>query len=61
VEKRRIVDETSQAGMSVAQVARRYGIAPRVLFRWKEALKPEAEPAASAFAPVQIMDARPNG
>jgi transposase len=59
VEKRRIVDETSQAGMSVAQVARRYGIAPRVLFRWKEAFKPEAEPAAPAFAPVQIMDAAP--
>ena len=58
-DKRRIVDETSQPGMSVTQVARRYGIAPRVLFRWKEAFKPEPEPAAPAFAPVQIMDAAP--
>ena len=56
MEKRRIVDETSQPGMSVAQVARRYGIAPRVLFRWKEAFKPEPEPADPVFAPVQITD-----
>jgi transposase len=58
-DKQRIVDETSQPGMSVTQVARRYRIAPRVLFRWKEAFKPGPEPAAPAFAPVQIMDAAP--
>jgi transposase-like protein len=58
-EKRRIVDEASQFGMSVAQVARRYGIAPRVLFRWKEAFKPEPDPAAPVFAAVQITNAAP--
>lgn len=50
-EKRRIVDEASQPGCSVSQTARRYGIAVRVLFRWKESLKPE-----SVFAPVQVTD-----
>ena len=51
-EKRRIVDEASQPGCSVSQTARRYGIAVRVLFRWKEALKPDL-----VFAPVQVTDA----
>ena len=51
-DKRRIVDEASQPGCSVSQTARRYGIAVRVLFRWKEALKPEP-----VFAPVQVTDA----
>jgi transposase-like protein len=50
-DKRRIVDETSQPGCSVSQTARRYGIAVRVLFRWKEALRPEP-----TFAPVQVTD-----
>jgi transposase-like protein len=58
-EKRRIVDEASQLGASVAQVARRYGLAPRVLFRWKEAFKLEPERAVPVFAPVQVTDAAP--
>ncbi|HET7057610.1 MAG TPA: transposase [Nitrospiraceae bacterium] len=53
-DKRRIVDEASQPGCSVSQTARRYGIAVRVLFRWKEAMKPEP-----IFAPVQVTDAAP--
>ena len=51
-DKRRIVEESSLPGCSVSQTARRYGIAVRVLFRWKEALKPEP-----AFASVQVTDA----
>jgi transposase-like protein len=51
-DKRRIVDEASQPGSTVSQTARRYGVAVRVLFRWKEALKPEP-----AFVPVQVTDA----
>ena len=50
-DKRRIVDEASQPGCSVSQTARRYGIAVRVLFRWKEILKPEP-----VFAPVQMTE-----
>jgi transposase len=38
----------------LSQTARRYGIAVRVLFRWKEALKPE-----SVFVPVQVTDGAP--
>ena len=56
-DKRRIVDEASQPGASVSRTARRYGIAARVLFRWKEALRPK--PKEPTFAPVQITDAVP--
>jgi transposase len=62
-EKRRIVDEVSQPGVSLSQVARRYGIYRRLLFRWKEELRPtrpESDPAAAVFAPVQITDAVPS-
>ena len=56
-EKRRIVDEASQPGVSLSQVARRYGIYRRLLFRWREELRPKPEPAAPAvFAPVQVTD-----
>lgn len=58
-EKRRIVDEASQLGASVGTVARRYGIAPRVLFRWREAFKPAPASAVPVFAPVQITDPEP--
>lgn len=37
-EKHRIVEEASQPGMTLSQVARRYEIDRRALFRWKEAL-----------------------
>lgn len=56
-EKRRIVDEASQPSCSVSQTARRYGIAARVLFRWKEALKPKLPELT--FAPVEVTDADP--
>jgi transposase-like protein len=53
-DKRRIVEEAAQAGASLSEVARRYGIAARVLFRWKQELKPSAAPM---FVRVQIADA----
>jgi hypothetical protein len=53
-DKRRIVEEAAQAGASLSEVARRYGIAARVLFRWKQELKPSAAPM---FVTVQIADA----
>lgn len=58
-EKRRIVDEASQPGVSLSQAARRYGIYRRLLFRWREELRPKPERASAppVFAPVQIMDA----
>jgi transposase-like protein len=53
-DKRRIVEESGQPGASLSDVARRYGIAARVLFRWKQELKPSAAPM---FVTVQIADA----
>jgi hypothetical protein len=53
-DKRRIVEQAGQPGASLSEVARRYGIAARVLFRWKQGLKPTAAPT---FVTVQIADA----
>ena len=39
-EKRSIVEESALPGASLSAVARRYGIAARVLFRWKQELAP---------------------
>ena len=53
-EKRRIVEQAGQPGASASEVARRYGIAARVLFRWKQELKPTGIPT---FVTVHIADA----
>jgi transposase len=37
-DKRRIIEEAVQPGTSLSEVARHYGIAARVLFRWKQEL-----------------------
>ena len=42
-----------QPGASLSEVARRYGIAARVLFRWKQELTPTAAPM---FVTVQIAN-----
>jgi transposase len=34
-EKRRLLEETQAPGASVSSVARRYGISPSLLFRWR--------------------------
>jgi hypothetical protein len=49
-DKRRILEETAQPNASVAQIARRYGIARRVLCRWKQELAPPI------FVTVQVTD-----
>lgn len=51
-DKRRIVDEASQPGANLSAIARSYGIATRILFRWKQELA--AEPK---FVTVEITDA----
>lgn len=53
-DKKRIVAEAMTPGASVSGVARRYGIAPRVLFRWKQELAPALpEPV---FLSVTVSD-----
>ena len=42
-----------QPGASLSEVARRYGIAARVLFRWKQEMMPAAAPT---FVAVEITD-----
>jgi transposase-like protein len=54
-DKRRIVEETARPGASLSEVARHYGIAARVLFRWKQ----ELTQAAPLFVAVEITDAIP--
>ena len=49
----RILEEAAQPAASLAKIARRYGIARRVLCRWKQEL------AAPVFVAVQITDAVP--
>jgi transposase len=34
-EKRRMLDEAAAPGSSVSEVARRYGVSPSLLFRWR--------------------------
>ena len=52
-DKRRIVEETARPGASLSEIARSYGIAARVLFRWKL----ELTRAAPLFVAVEITDA----
>ena len=51
-DKRRIVRAASQPGASVSQVAREYGIAARVLFRWKSELAAHNE--TPRFVTVEV-------
>jgi hypothetical protein len=50
-DKRRILEEAAEPNASLAKIARRYGIARRVLCRWKQELAPPM------FVAVQITDA----
>ncbi len=55
-DKKRIVEEACRPGASVSGVARRYGIAARVVFRWKQELAPAAK-TGTTFLPVTLTDA----
>ena len=53
-DKRRIVEETGRDGVSISGVARKYGIAAAVVFRWRKELVPPPEPS---ILPVVVSDA----
>src|SRR6202023_1057413 len=53
-DKRQILREAMRPDSRFSEVARRYGIAERVLFRWKQETAPVAAPL---FASVEITDA----
>jgi hypothetical protein len=46
-----ILAEAARPGASVSEVARRYGIERRVLFRWRQ-----EQPARPVFVDVEIVD-----
>ena len=47
-EKLRIVEESSRPGMSVSYVARKHGIAPNQLFRWRKLMREGGKVAVQA-------------
>src|SRR3954452_18164704 len=55
-EKRAIVDEAQRAASSISAVARRHGITPSLLFRWRRELRsPEQSAAPTAPAVVPLV------
>jgi transposase len=54
-EKQSIVAEAERPGANISAVARRHGIKPSLLFRWRRlAREVQARPAAPAFVPVTL-------
>jgi hypothetical protein len=53
-DRRHILTEAAEPGASVSEVARRYGIARRVLCRWRQE---QAAAASPGFVDVEIVDA----
>ena len=47
-EKLRILEESSRPGMSISYVARKYGIAPNLLFRWRKLMSEGGKTAVQA-------------
>ena len=47
-DKVRMVEEASQPGMNVSYVARKYGIAPNLLFRWRKLMSDGGKVAVQA-------------
>lgn len=58
VEKEQLVAEACEPGVSVSLVARRRGVDPSLLFRWRRQMLTPAEPPP-LFAPVEVADATP--
>jgi Transposase len=52
-DKQQILEEAMRPGARLSEVARRYGIAERILFRWKQEMMPAAAPT---FVAVEITD-----
>ena len=61
-EKQAIIGEALQPGVNVSAVARRHGIKPSLLFRWRKLAQKEAKrSAAPAFLPVSLVAPGKNG
>ena len=53
-EKQAIIGEALLPGVNVSAVARRYGIKPSLLFRWRKLAQGEAKTAAPAFLLISL-------
>lgn len=53
-EKQAIITEAMQRGVNISAIARRHGITPNLLFRWRKAAQIEAKLGAPAFLPVSL-------
>jgi len=51
-EKRRLLDEAEKPGESISSVARRYGVAPSMMFAWRKAMEAGADTGLQAEEPV---------
>lgn len=60
-EKRRIVAESLNSGLSVSTVAQRHGLRPNQLFKWRKLAREGAfgpsDAGAASFAPVRLVAA----
>ena len=58
-EKRQIVEESLESGVTVVSVAGKYGVRPGQIFEWRRAFKEgrlTAEPNAPALLPVRLSE-----
>ena len=55
-EKVRIVEETFEPGMTVSLVARRYGVAPNQLFKWRRLVAQGDSSAHSNPCLVMVLE-----
>ena len=53
-EKQAIIAEALQPGVNVSAVARRHGIKPSLLFRWRKLAKNAKPEPAPAFLPISL-------
>jgi transposase len=61
-EKQAIIGEALQPAVNVSAVARRHGIKPSLLFRWRKLAQQEAAPASPpAFLPVSLVPPAKSG
>jgi transposase len=61
-EKARLVEETLAPGATVAEVGRRHGVAPSLLFYWRRQARDgllEHRMSAPVLVPVEVADTAP--
>jgi transposase len=60
-EKQAIVAEAARPGTNISAVARRHGIKPSLLFRWRRMAAGETQSAGPVFLPVAVTNGEASG